>query len=67
MKQYILFCSHLFSNPLYFDIYVQPPNEAILHSLPQVGGTSHIQFEPEEDENEEILLEVQQENPTTYK
>ncbi|WVZ08283.1 hypothetical protein V8G54_021629 [Vigna mungo] len=36
-------------------------NEATLHSPPKVGGTSHVQFEHEEDEKEDIMLEVQQE------
>ncbi|WVZ01747.1 hypothetical protein V8G54_022553, partial [Vigna mungo] len=40
--------------------------EDVLHSPPQVGN-SHGQDEHEKDENEDILLDVQQKRPSTYK
>ncbi|KOM25553.1 hypothetical protein LR48_Vigan118s000300 [Vigna angularis] len=46
----------------------QPPNE-VIQSPVEVDQqeNSHVQDEHEQDENQDILLEVQQERPSTYK
>ncbi|KAG2391477.1 uncharacterized protein HKW66_Vig0127620 [Vigna angularis] len=46
----------------------QPPNEAVQSPVEvDQQENSHVQDEHEQDENQDILLEVQQERPPTYK
>ncbi|WVY96575.1 hypothetical protein V8G54_028726 [Vigna mungo] len=62
-----VFAYHYSNNDMVDDDEMGPPNEAGLHSPPQLGGNSHVQDEHEEDENQDILLQVQQERPLTCK